>query len=710
MNNQSHGSSLLHFPDTREPQRAHLLSLLSQLQHVDQLLQDRLRDTLDNLEDQIYAENFSFPPDALVNQIQQRLGFEEWVREFPELLAGARQRLPSPDSRLGKLVTQFALDDFERDLLLLCLLPIVDSRYSKLFACIQQDVGKTALTLGFAQTVLCRDMAERAVRQAQLSPSAPLFRHRVLRLRNQGKNAAAGHDSAVLEMDLAIYHFLLGHDYLSPVLDAYVQWRTASDLSHHDQRELSEQLQSCFQTVPDRRAPVVVLRGRAGSGQTDAVARAAAEVCMPTLAIDLAVLPEDERDAEEVLVLTLREARMHGACLVLRALDEMADSRKTLFAALRARLRDHPLPVVCLSGPHAAAVWLGEMPHVVLDMPSHPTATSEALIRTYLNAKGIKIGRSLDVAALARRYAVPVETLEQTLSEADFYRANRADDASLSEADLRRALRLRAQQNFGKLAQRIEPARDFSDLIVGPELALQLKEILAAIRHRDRALRQGFDRKVGEARGISALFFGDSGTGKTMAAEVLAGALGVDLIKIDLSTVVNKYIGETEKNLSKVFDLAEEDCGVLFFDEADALFGKRTETKDAQDRHANIEVSYLLQRLERYPGLVILSTNNRAHLDEAFNRRLTFITRFPFPDATLRERMWRAIWPPQIALDKTIDLGTLAQRVEITGANIRNAALLATWLAAEDGSTTIQPSHLEQAVKRELSKIGRIRV
>ena len=221
-------------------------------------------------------------------------------------------------------------------------------------------------------------------------------------------------------------------------------------------------------------------------------------------------------------------------------------------------------------------------------------------------------------------------------------------------------------------------------------------------------LEEGCARKVACGTGVSGLVWGDCGNGKTRVAEVRAGELGVDLIKIELSAVVNKYIGGTEKNLARMFDIAGQDAGVLFFDEADALFGKRSEVKDAKDRTANIEVSYLLQRLESYPGLVILATNHRNHLDSAFSRRLTFMIRFPFPDVHLRERMWRAIWPDAIQLAEEIDLHQLAQRAEMTGANIRNAALLASWLAAEEGDSRIQPHHIERAIKRELAKIGRV--
>lgn len=217
-------------------------------------------------------------------------------------------------------------------------------------------------------------------------------------------------------------------------------------------------------------------------------------------------------------------------------------------------------------------------------------------------------------------------------------------------------------------------------------------------------LAQGFGRKLGGATGISALFHGNPGTGKTLVAEVLATELGVDLIKVDLSTVVNKYIGEIEKNLGRIFDLAARDAGGGFFDEADALFGKRSESKDAKERHANIEVAYLLQRLELHPGLIILATNHCGHLDDTFTCRFTFITRFLWPDAALRERMWRQAWPDAQPLAKDVDFTRLAQ-VQLTGANIRNIALQAAWLAA--GETCVNTAHIDKALRREMAKMGR---
>jgi SpoVK/Ycf46/Vps4 family AAA+-type ATPase len=214
-------------------------------------------------------------------------------------------------------------------------------------------------------------------------------------------------------------------------------------------------------------------------------------------------------------------------------------------------------------------------------------------------------------------------------------------------------------------------------------------------------------QKLAASAGVTALFFGPPGTGKTMGAEVIARELGLDLYKIDLSTMVSKYIGETEKNLEKIFTEAENSNAILFFDEADAIFGKRSEVKDAHDRYANIEISYLLQRMESFDGVTILATNLKANLDEAFTRRLQFAVDFPFPRAADRLRIWRTLFPPGVPRDPDLDLERMAESFEITGGNIRNILINAAYLAATDGQV-VRMTHLLHGARREMQKMGRL--
>ena len=258
------------------------------------------------------------------------------------------------------------------------------------------------------------------------------------------------------------------------------------------------------------------------------------------------------------------------------------------------------------------------------------------------------------------------------------------------------------------MARKITPEYKWGDIVLPADRLEQLREVCNHVKYRDRVYgKWGFGRKLSLGKGLSVLFAGPSGTGKTMAAEIIAGELGLDLYKIDLSTVVSKYIGETEKNLSRIFIEAETSNAILFFDEADALFGKRSEVKDSHDRYANIENGYLLQRMEEYEGVVILATNFRKNMDEAFVRRLHFTVEFPFPNEEDRRRIWERIWPQDTPKSSALNLDFMARRFELTGGNIRNIALASAFLAA-DNRNMVDMTHLLHATKREYQKMGKV--
>ncbi|HEX2188354.1 MAG TPA: AAA family ATPase, partial [Longimicrobiaceae bacterium] len=270
------------------------------------------------------------------------------------------------------------------------------------------------------------------------------------------------------------------------------------------------------------------------------------------------------------------------------------------------------------------------------------------------------------------------------------------------------ACRAQAHLGLGAVATRVETRHGWDDLVLPADALCQLREMCSQVRHRDQVFeRWGFGRKAARGRGTSALFTGPPGTGKTMAAEVVAADLQLDLYKVDLARVVSKWIGETEKNLSRIFDEAEDGNAILFFDEADALFGKRTEVSDAHDRYANVETSYLLQRMEEYGGVVILASNLRENMDDAFVRRLRFVVEFPFPDAASRLRIWKTHFPAEAPVGGDVDCELLAERVQVAGGNIRNIVLAAAFFAADDGGV-LRMEHLAQGTRREYEKIGKL--
>jgi SpoVK/Ycf46/Vps4 family AAA+-type ATPase len=284
----------------------------------------------------------------------------------------------------------------------------------------------------------------------------------------------------------------------------------------------------------------------------------------------------------------------------------------------------------------------------------------------------------------------------------------RDEQKKITLNDLYRACRHQSNQKLSELAVKIEPSYGWEDLVLPDDKVAHLREICSQIKHRYRVFGEwGFDNKLSYGKGLSMLFSGPPGTGKTLAAQVIAGELQQDLYKIDLSGVVSKYIGETEKNLAKIFHEAETSNAILFFDEADALFGKRTEVSDAHDRYANIETSYLLQKMEEYEGVVIMATNLCENMDDAFTRRIGFIVEFPFPDKVSRLKIWQTHFPQEAPLSEHIDFEYLSRELKISGGSIKNIVLNSAFLAAENGDI-IGMEHILHGAKREFEKIGKL--
>jgi hypothetical protein len=400
-------------------------------------------------------------------------------------------------------------------------------------------------------------------------------------------------------------------------------------------------------------------------------------------------------------------ALIRDGLLMARLADAllMIEADVAALAALAPALRDAPVPAF-VSTP-ADATWRAHL--AGLPLVEVPFATPDASARQRLWAS------ALDGAGLSAHSAALAEAAERFhLSAGQIDAAARGLRLSLgrepgesghaSREALLAAARRQAAVDLGGLAQQISPSQGWADLVLPAASLKQLRHLAGAIRHRDRVFSKwGF----GGGPGVTALFSGSPGTGKSMSAGVLAREAGLDLWRIDLSSVVSKYIGETEKHLDRVFALARDAAAILFFDEADALFGKRSEVKDAHDRYANIEVAFLLQRLEAFDGVVILASNLARNVDPAFSRRMHFVIEFPLPDAALRERLWRAAIPPGAPLAEDVDLAFIARQFALAGGDIRVAALDAAFAAAADDGP-IDMTRLCHAVSRQLLKQGKV--
>jgi AAA+ superfamily predicted ATPase len=498
-----------------------------------------------------------------------------------------------------------------------------------------------------------------------------------------------------------VLHFLAGIHHLDDELRGYI--RPVDPPTHlvPSHRALAERADSVWRHAADG-ASIPVLQFCGGDpATTHAIAvAAAANLDLRVLMIDALALPNSPADCETLRLLAVREAMLSGSVLLLNGYAaDRSDSARDVLITRFAESSGCPLMIV---GEERRRLPLRSI--VTFDVA--PPTFGERLDVWPAALGGFGGEIDPDLRRLATQFDLPPNAIRAACDrEAAMCKHGAAPgDDRLDFGDrLWDACRIEARPRLDDLAQRIETDASWDDLVLPEKEKETLRDIATHVRCQSTVYEDwGFGESSPRGLGISALFAGASGTGKTLAAEVLANELRLDLYRIDLSRVVSKYIGETEKNLSRVFDAAERGGAVLLFDEADALFGKRSEVKDSHDRYANIEVSYLLQRMEAYRGLAILTTNMKSALDGAFLRRIRFIIRFPFPEAAQRAEIWRRIFPIETPTEG-LDPERLAQ-LDIAGGTIRNIALNAAFLAA-DGGCPVHMRHVLAAARREYTKL-----
>ncbi|MBS1912839.1 MAG: ATP-binding protein [Bacteroidetes bacterium] len=595
---------------------------------------------------------------------------------------GEGDGLPLPPALLA-LAEIFGLTRFETKLLLLAAATEHDPAIGMLAATAIGNETMMHATFGLAFSLF-----NEAVPSVP-SPERPLRRWDLVTL-GDGSSLA----TSPIRISERIYHFLFGEEYVDERLRGFLQpVECAGELapSHRDLVTRGERL---LAGARDAGEPVAIqLCGGAADDRLGIAAAVAARSGAGAFLMRAGDIPTAVREREMLLTLWNREAMLEGRMIVIDC--DGADALHLARAV--AAFADGVRGVLFVSTPEPVAFASRQLLRIDVRKPS--SAEQRDIWDNVLGDVARRLnGQVNQVISQFNLGAGRVRAAGAVVREA----APHLDAMHLGEL-LWETCRLQARPRLDDLAQRIEPAAMWDDLVL-PEGALAtIREIAAHVRQRMRVyLEWGFARASGRGLGISAMFAGASGTGKTMAAEVLAAELRLDLYHIDLSQVVSKYIGETEKNLRRIFDAAEEGGAVLLFDEADALFGKRSEVKDSHDRHANIEVSYLLQRMESYRGLAILTTNMKGSMDPAFLRRLRFVVDFPFPDAAHRMRIWSRIYPDTVPR-KGLDFEKLA-RLDVSGGNIRNIALNAAFLAAEE-NTAIQMRHILAASRSEYAKL-----
>ena len=447
----------------------------------------------------------------------------------------------------------------------------------------------------------------------------------------------------------------------------------------------------------------LVVRGRAGAGRHTLLATLAAAAGRRLGVIDATPVVRDLRNRLDHLRQALKRAHLLGLLPCVDGLETLASDDLASRDAIRDTLRHHPGPLAIrlpwdAQPPLDAGYLAFDLPVLTIDQRLHAW-------RSILDGHDLYVR---DPSELATRYSVgPGVMIRACARVAEATRGDAGERRDVA-SDLEAAVRQHLEGRLGTIATRVTRLATWSQVILPPEIQDSLLELIARIKHRRTVYDVwGFDRVISTARGVTALFQGGPGTGKTLVAGAIANELGMDLYRVDLSRIMSKWIGETEQNLAKLFDAAEDGQAIILFDEADSLFAKRTEVRTSVDRYANLEVNYLLQRLDSFEGIAILTTNFGTAIDQAFKRRLSFRLTFPFPDEETREQLWRAHLPPELPTSGTFDFAELARRFRMSGGYIRNATLRAAFLAAEE-HTPLTQDHLERAIRAEFREIGKL--
>ena len=629
---------------------------------------------------------------------QECLSIREALKEVEEDLAHRRNQLIEDGSipALESLVRLFGLSAAERDLLLLCFAIDEEPGFAVLAAYVHDNMNARYATPHLAQSLLCRNAEDKHAARRALLASSPLRRFKLLTLVDDGSPAGRAHH--VLRIDERISDYIRGPNRLDQRVVHLLRPASPDPIAgrHH---ELVDQLCRWAESVAGQPWPPFHFTGSPGAGKQAVAREFCAKLGVQLYTLDPRRLPQADAERHDLMHLLEREAALSRIAIYIDVTD--IDLGDRLIASATRDWIEHAGGILFVAARDRYPLRR-QVNH--LSVPKVDAAGQRQLwIESLARIKNSVDGK---IDALVQQFDLGPAAIPNVIAAATAIAHRREGNFVLLADDLWQACREQVGWKLGSLAQRLTPCYTWDDIVVAEDLMRQLREIADQVASRSEVYdRWGFGTRLTRGRGISALFSGPSGTGKTMAAEILANELKLDLFRIDLAGVVSKYIGETEKNLRNVFDAAEESGAILFFDEADALFGKRTEVKDSHDRYANIEVNYLLQRMDDYRGLAILCTNRRSALDRAFLRRLRFLVEFPFPDGEKRRLIWSKIFPSATPVSG-LDLDELA-RLEVTGGNIRNIALNAAFLAASE-KTSIQMPHLLRAARREYAKIDKL--
>ncbi len=605
--------------------------------------------------------------------------------------------------RLQQLVRVFELDDFEQDALLICLAPTLDLRYEQIYGYLQNDIGKKQPRVSLLLELLCGPNLHHLSRLGVFADNAPLIEHQLLTYVPVSGGPQPQLLAQPLTVDKTIVSWLLGK--YRPNAEFIPHMHLEHPIVDEENQILAGLVEASINHAVTITHPLLIFHGADQAAQQAAARLLAARLGQPLLVVDLANLLAQGKDVQQILRLVLRDARLNCAAAYFQGWDACMQEQNVPGHILR-QLYAHPGTIV-MAGRLFWQPQGVERDRTVLTVEfSLPDYAQRKELWVHYLQSFDAMGVDVDPIELAGRFTLGTAQIRDAVVAARDLAVQRG--AALQQKDFYVGARLHSSGQLSDLARKITPRYDWDDIILPADQLQILRELVAMVRGRSKVLEEwGLGKKLASSAAVTVLFAGPPGTGKTMAAEVIAKDLALDLYKIDLSSLVSKYIGETEKNLERVFSEAQSSNAILFFDEADAIFGKRSGVKDARDRYANIEISYLLQRMEIYDGVTILATNLRSNLDEAFMRRIQFAVDIPFPDEKDRARIWSTLFPEHVPHASDINLDEMAHRFKLAGGNIRNIIVNAAYMAAADGGV-ITMQHLLHSTRREFQKMGRL--
>jgi SpoVK/Ycf46/Vps4 family AAA+-type ATPase len=621
---------------------------------------------------------------------------------------------------LPHLARLFGLTPFEQHLIVIALAPELDGKFGTLYAYLQDDITRRRPSVDLAIRLLCATPEERLNALTVFGRQASLFRLRILSA--AGRNDEPLRNRA-LAVDEPIVDFLLGTGSAIPEMAASLRLiSTARSLgslrwSPLLKRQLLDLTRNFVEDGMQRRGRLIFhFQGPSGTGKRTLAASICREIGVPLLRVDLREAVNRFDTFENGLRTLFRHGLLHQTALYLENFDHLAGdedrSRAQRQSLSRAIGEMSWLSFIGTETFRTSADLFEGHHYAAIELPAPGLAERRQLWESMAAERideAVRFAPGIDWGDLATKFRNTPGDIEAALETAiGAARLQNPEDITVSSGDIHHGLHQLSNKKLSTVARKLSPRHRWTDIVLPPNALGQLRELCAHVKHRQTVFSDwGFDRKLSLGKGICALFCGPSGVGKTMAVEVVAHELQLEVFKIDLANVVSKYIGETEKNLAKVFEEAEASNSILFFDEADALFGKRSEVKDAHDRYANIEINYLLQRMEEFEGLVIMASNLRKNIDDGFFRRMQFVVEFPFPDVAHRYRIWKQHFPAEAPAADDIDFSCLATKFNLSGGNIKNVVVNAAFLAAEDGQP-IGMQHVIRATRREYEKLGRL--